>query len=80
MSGTLPAAARTVKGMRKAVFQRWLNSGRYLSEPVLGQRGWTNRELYEVLTVESLRAKTMFYGELGEKIDGPDEWLDCSRR
>ncbi len=68
----------TLKGMRKASFQRWLERGLNRSEPVLGQRGWTNRELYEILTVEHLRAKTTFYGELGEQIDEPGEWLDCS--
>ncbi|HJT36757.1 MAG TPA: hypothetical protein VJ783_32340 [Pirellulales bacterium] len=67
----------TLKGMRKAVFQRWLKHGLHRSEPVLGQRGWTNRELYEILTVEHLRVKTTFYGELGEPIDEPGEWLDC---
>ena len=30
-----------------------------------------------VVTVEHLRVKTTFYGELGEKIDEPGEWLDC---
>ncbi|HEX5446460.1 MAG TPA: hypothetical protein VFW87_21765 [Pirellulales bacterium] len=68
----------TLKGMRKASFQRWLERGLNRSEPVLGQRGWTNRELYEILTVEHLRAKTTFYGELGEQIDEPGKWLDCS--
>jgi hypothetical protein len=66
----------TLKGLQKVAFQRWLKRGRHRSEPVLGQRGWTNRELYEVLTVEQLRVKTTFYGELGEKIDEPREWLD----
>src|SRR5690242_3812791 len=42
----------TLKGMQKAAFQRWLKRGRHFGEPVLGQRGWTNRELYEILTVE----------------------------
>ena len=68
----------SLKGVQKAAFQRWLKRGLHRSEPVLGQRGWTNRELYEVLTVEHLRVKTTFYGELGEKIDEPSEWLDCS--
>lgn len=68
----------TLKGMQKAMFQRWLKRGLHRNEPVLGQRGWTNRELYEILTVEHLREKTIFYGELGEQIDEPDEWLDCS--
>lgn len=68
----------SLKGMQKAAFQRWLKRGLHRSEPVLGQRGWTNRELYEVLTVEHLRVKTTFYGELGETIDEPGEWLDYS--
>ncbi|HET6878722.1 MAG TPA: hypothetical protein VFI31_01050 [Pirellulales bacterium] len=67
----------TLKGMQKDTFQHWLKRGLHRSEPVLGQHGWTNRELYEVLTVEHLRVKTTFYGELGEKIDEPGEWLDC---
>jgi hypothetical protein len=68
----------TLEGMQKAPFQRRLKRGLHHSEPVLGQRGWTNRELYEVLTVENLRVKTTFYGERGEKVDEPGEWLDCS--
>lgn len=68
----------TLKGMQRAAFQRWLKRGRHRGEPILGQRGWTNRELYEVLAVEHLRVKTTFYGEFGEQINEPREWLDCS--
>ncbi|MGH7138326.1 MAG: hypothetical protein ACREHD_21460 [Pirellulales bacterium] len=68
----------TLKGMSKSSFQHWLKRGLQRSEPILRQRGWTDRELYEVLTVEHLRVKTTFYNDLGEKTDEPCEWLDCS--
>lgn len=68
----------SLKGMIKEHFQRWLKSGRQRYEPGLGETGWTNRELYEILTSADLGAKTTFYGESGETIDGPTDWLDLS--
>lgn len=65
-----------LQGMTKEHFQEWLRSGRQRFEPTFRELGWTNRELYEVLAVEHLGVKTTFYGESGEKIDEPTDWLD----
>ena len=65
-----------MQGIIKENFQSWLRSGRYHHDPGPYEGGWTNRELYEVLTVEHLRAKTIFYGESGAIIDEPSDWLD----
>lgn len=67
-----------MQGMNKEHFQDWLRSGRQRYEPTFRELGWTNRELYEVLAVEHLRVKTTFYGDSGEKIDEPTDWLDLS--
>ena len=68
----------SLRGMAKEHFQRWLRNGCHRYEPVLAATGWTNRELYDVLTVESLRMKTTFYGGSGETIDEPHDWLALS--
>ncbi|HQU42502.1 MAG TPA: hypothetical protein PK867_06800 [Pirellulales bacterium] len=68
----------SLKGLARDDFQRWLKSGYHRYDPGLNEFGWTNRELYEVLTSEHLLAKTTFYGESGEIIDEPTDWLDLS--
>jgi hypothetical protein len=60
-----------MKGMTKENFQRWMNKGGHLSEPGFNQAGWTNKELYEILSDRSRRAKTKFYNLVGDI----DEWL-----
>jgi hypothetical protein len=67
-----------MQGMTKERFQSWLGSGRHRYEPAFRELGWTNWELYEVLTVEQLRVKTTFYGDSGEETDEPTDWLDLS--
>lgn len=65
-----------MQGMSKEHFQKWLSNGCQRFEPTFRELGWTNRELYEVLTVEQLRAKAVFYGDTGDKINEPADWLD----
>lgn len=65
-----------LQGMTKENFQAWLRNGCQRFEPTFRELGWTNRELYEVLTVEQWRAKATFYGDSGEEIDEPTDWLD----
>ena len=60
-----------MKGMTKENFQAWMKRGGHLAEPGFGQPGWTNRELYEILSNPSLKNKTTFYDLIG----GLDDWL-----
>ena len=62
--------------MTKEHFQGWLRRGGQRYEPTFRELGWSNRELYEVLAIEQLRVKTKFYGDSGEEIDEPTDWLD----
>jgi len=64
-----------MKGMTKANFQEWLRKGYYKFAPNPKGGGWTNRELYEVLTHPELLKKATFYDEFGNVIDAPLEWL-----
>ena len=64
----------TVKGMTKENLRAWMARGGHLTELRFGQSGWTNRELYEVLTNPILMKKTTFYEDAGDI----DAWLVSS--
>ena len=58
-------------GVTKAHFQSWLKAGGNHGVPSPGSSGWTNRELYEILTDPELLAKTVWHN--GAE---PLDWLD----
>lgn len=61
-----------MKGVEKANFQEWMRKGGHLSEPAFGGKGWTNKELHEILTNSSRKQKTVFENLGGRSID---DWL-----
>jgi hypothetical protein len=67
----------SLKGMTKSNFQEWMRKGLHKCEPVLRQKGWTNRELYEVLTGAdgALLKNATFYDDFGKVVDAPLSWL-----
>lgn len=65
----------SLKGMRKDQFEDWLRKGHHRFVPIDAGAGWTNHELYEALVQNSLRGKTTFYDDTGERTNAPNEWL-----
>jgi RHS repeat-associated protein len=60
-----------LEGVERATFRKWLDQGGHLAEPAPGSIGFTNRELYEILTRPDLLKKTRWHGG-----SAPTSWLD----
>ena len=65
-----------LKGMTKENFQAWMKEGWHRVDGSPYAKGFTNRELYEILTNPRYLKKSKFYDALGKVLHAPPtDWL-----